>query len=157
EHDGGDRERREQRDEAEEHEEPSDDREVSGVAGLRGLHEADDAGDDPAEQRNGRRDEGEHESDEADALPRTGGGRRPGNRGHAARLARRGLRRRAFVSLRTMAPTPHLSAAPGDFAPAVLMPGDPRRARRIAEELFDEPRLVTEVRGILGYTGTFAG
>lgn len=56
-----------------------------------------------------------------------------------------------------MAPTPHISAAPDDFAPAVLMPGDPRRARRIAEELFEEPRLVTEVRGILGFTGTFAG
>jgi purine-nucleoside phosphorylase len=54
-------------------------------------------------------------------------------------------------------PTPHISAAPGDFAPAVLMPGDPRRARRMAEELFDDARLVTEVRGILGYTGTVDG
>ena len=53
--------------------------------------------------------------------------------------------------------TPHISAEPGEFAPVVLMPGDPRRARRIAEELFDEPRLVTEVRGILGFTGTHAG
>jgi len=56
-----------------------------------------------------------------------------------------------------MPPTPHLSAAPGDFAPAVLMPGDPRRARRIADELFDDARLVTEVRGILGFTGTYGG
>jgi purine-nucleoside phosphorylase len=54
-------------------------------------------------------------------------------------------------------PTPHIAAEPGDFAPVVLMPGDPRRARRIAEELFDEPRLVSEVRGILGFTGTFDG
>jgi purine-nucleoside phosphorylase len=54
-------------------------------------------------------------------------------------------------------PTPHIAAEPGDFAPVVLMPGDPRRARRIAEELFDDPRLVTEVRGILGFTGTFDG
>jgi purine-nucleoside phosphorylase len=53
--------------------------------------------------------------------------------------------------------TPHLSAEPGDFAPLVLMPGDPRRARRIADELFDDARLVTEVRGILGFTGTHAG
>lgn len=53
--------------------------------------------------------------------------------------------------------TPHLAAEPGDFAPRVLMPGDPRRARRIAEELLDDARLVTEVRGILGFTGTHAG
>lgn len=53
--------------------------------------------------------------------------------------------------------TPHIAAEPGDFAPHVLMPGDPRRARRIAEELFDDARLVTEVRGILGYTGTHDG
>jgi purine-nucleoside phosphorylase len=53
--------------------------------------------------------------------------------------------------------TPHLSAEPGDFAPVVLMPGDPRRARRIADELFDDARLVTEVRGILGFTGTHQG
>lgn len=37
------------------------------------------------------------------------------------------------------------------------MPGDPRRARRIAERFFAEPRLVTEVRGILGYTGSYRG
>ena len=53
--------------------------------------------------------------------------------------------------------TPHISAAPGDFAPLVLMPGDPRRARRIAETVLDDARLVTEVRGILGYTGTYRG
>jgi len=53
--------------------------------------------------------------------------------------------------------TPHLSAELGDFAPDVLMPGDPRRARRIAETALDDARLVTEVRGILGYTGTHRG
>ncbi|QTE29558.1 purine-nucleoside phosphorylase [Pengzhenrongella sicca] len=53
--------------------------------------------------------------------------------------------------------TPHLSAEPGDFAPDVLMPGDPRRARHIAETVLDDARLVTEVRGIVGYTGTYAG
>jgi purine-nucleoside phosphorylase len=54
-------------------------------------------------------------------------------------------------------PTPHIGAADGDFAPDVIMPGDPRRAKAIAERFFDNARLVTEVRGILGYTGTFEG
>lgn len=53
--------------------------------------------------------------------------------------------------------TPHIGAEPGDFAPDVLMPGDPRRAKRIAESVLDDAALVTEVRGILGYTGTFDG
>lgn len=53
--------------------------------------------------------------------------------------------------------TPHLAADPGDFAPVVLMPGDPRRAQRIAEQLLDDARRVTEVRGILGFTGTVDG
>ena len=53
--------------------------------------------------------------------------------------------------------TPHISAESGDFAPDVLMPGDPRRARHIAETVLDDARLVTEVRGILGYTGTHQG
>jgi purine-nucleoside phosphorylase len=53
--------------------------------------------------------------------------------------------------------TPHISAAPGDFAPDVLMPGDPRRAHRIAETFLQDARLVTEVRGIEGWTGTYQG
>ncbi|WSQ11946.1 purine-nucleoside phosphorylase [Streptomyces sp. NBC_01231] len=53
--------------------------------------------------------------------------------------------------------TPHISAAVGDFAPDVLMPGDPRRARRIAETVLEDARLVTDVRGIEGYTGTYRG
>ncbi len=53
--------------------------------------------------------------------------------------------------------TPHIGAEPGDFAPAVLMPGDPKRAERMAKMLMDDARLVTEVRGILGYTGTVNG
>ena len=53
--------------------------------------------------------------------------------------------------------TPHIAAEPGDFAPAVLMPGDPKRARRIAEILMDDARLVTDVRGMLGFTGTVDG
>lgn len=52
----------------------------------------------------------------------------------------------------------HLSAQPGDYAPAVLVPGDPHRARYIAENFFDAgARCVNEVRGALGYTGTFRG
>ena len=52
----------------------------------------------------------------------------------------------------------HLRAEPGDYADAVLCPGDPRRATYIAETFFDPgPRLVNEERGMLGYTGTFEG
>ncbi|WP_309131797.1 purine-nucleoside phosphorylase [Brevibacterium sp.] len=53
--------------------------------------------------------------------------------------------------------TAHNRAEPGDYAPLVLMPGDPRRARRIAETLFDDARLVNEVRGMEAYTGTVGG
>ena len=54
-------------------------------------------------------------------------------------------------------PTPHISAEPGDFAEIVLLPGDPLRARHIAENHLDGARLVTEVRGMLGYTGEYKG
>ena len=54
-------------------------------------------------------------------------------------------------------PTPHLSAAPGQFADTVLLPGDPRRARHIAERCFDDLEQVNEVRGALGFTGTYQG
>ncbi len=53
--------------------------------------------------------------------------------------------------------TPHIAARPGDFAPLVLMPGDPRRAQRIAETFLQHARQVTDVRGILGYTGSHRG
>ena len=53
--------------------------------------------------------------------------------------------------------TVHIDASPGDFAPAVLMPGDPRRALRIAQALMPDARLVTDVRGMLGLTGTVDG
>jgi len=53
--------------------------------------------------------------------------------------------------------TPHISAEPGDLAPDVLMPGDPKRAQRIAETVLEDARLVSDVRGNLGYTGTFDG
>ncbi len=54
-------------------------------------------------------------------------------------------------------PTPHISAKPGDFAKTVLMPGDPLRAKYIAENFLENPRLVNNVRGIQGYTGTYKG
>lgn len=54
-------------------------------------------------------------------------------------------------------PTPHISAAPGDFAETVLLPGDPLRARHVAENHLDDPREVTAVRGMLGFTGTYRG
>ena len=54
-------------------------------------------------------------------------------------------------------PTPHISAAKGDFAKTVLMPGDPLRAKYIAETYLENPRLVTSVRNMLGYTGTYKG
>ncbi|OAH13647.1 purine-nucleoside phosphorylase [Streptomyces jeddahensis] len=53
--------------------------------------------------------------------------------------------------------TPHIAAGPGDLAPLVLMPGDPNRARRIAETFLNDARLVTDVRGIVGYTGSYRG
>lgn len=53
--------------------------------------------------------------------------------------------------------TPHISAEPGDFAEAVLLPGDPLRARHIAETHLDDARLVTSVRNMLGFTGTHQG
>ena len=55
-----------------------------------------------------------------------------------------------------MAPV-HVRAEPEDLAESVLLPGDPRRARYIAENFFDDARLVTEERGLLGYTGTYGG
>ena len=52
-------------------------------------------------------------------------------------------------------PTPHISATPEDFAKTVLMPGDPLRAKYIAENFLREARLVNNVRGIQGYTGYY--
>ena len=51
----------------------------------------------------------------------------------------------------------HIGASPGDIAPVVLMPGDPLRAKWIAETFLDDPRCYTEVRGMLGFTGTWHG
>jgi DeoD family purine-nucleoside phosphorylase len=48
----------------------------------------------------------------------------------------------------------HLRAQSGDYAPAVLLPGDPRRAERIAGEFLTDARQVNAERGLLGFTGT---
>lgn len=54
-------------------------------------------------------------------------------------------------------PTPHINAAPDDFAKTVLMPGDPLRAKFIAENFLTNAKLVNNVRGIQGYTGEYEG
>lgn len=54
-------------------------------------------------------------------------------------------------------PTPHINASPEDFAKTVLMPGDPLRAKFIAETYLEDAKLVNNVRGIQGYTGTYKG
>jgi purine-nucleoside phosphorylase len=53
--------------------------------------------------------------------------------------------------------TPHNHAKAGDYAEAVLLPGDPLRAKWIAETFFDDAKLVNSVRNCLGYTGTWKG
>lgn len=53
--------------------------------------------------------------------------------------------------------TPHNHAKPGDYADAVLLPGDPLRAKWIAENFLEDARLVNSVRNCLGFTGTYKG
>lgn len=53
--------------------------------------------------------------------------------------------------------TIHIGAKPGDIAETVLLPGDPYRARWAAETFLDNPKCVNEVRGMLGFTGTWKG
>ncbi|MCT8342860.1 purine-nucleoside phosphorylase [Photorhabdus kleinii] len=53
--------------------------------------------------------------------------------------------------------TPHINAEIGDFADVVLMPGDPLRAKYIAETFLENVRQVNDVRGMLGFTGTYKG
>ena len=53
--------------------------------------------------------------------------------------------------------TPHINAEKGDFAKTVLMPGDPLRAKFIADTFLKDVRQVTGVRGMLGFTGTYEG
>ena len=54
-------------------------------------------------------------------------------------------------------PTPHINAKPEDFAKTVLMPGDPLRAKFIAENFLENIRLVNNVRSVQGYTGEYKG
>lgn len=53
--------------------------------------------------------------------------------------------------------TPHIKATSADFAKTVLMPGDPLRSKFIAETFLENPKLINNVRGIQGYTGTYKG
>lgn len=57
----------------------------------------------------------------------------------------------------TLYPTPHINTTPEHIAKTVLMPGDPLRAKYIAETYFENPKLFNSVRGINGYTGTWKG
>ncbi len=54
-------------------------------------------------------------------------------------------------------PTPHINARPEDFAKTVLMPGDPKRSRFVAENFLENAKLVNDVRGVSGYTGLYKG
>ena len=54
-------------------------------------------------------------------------------------------------------PTPHNNAKKGDIAKTVLLPGDPLRAKFIAENYLEKPVCYNEVRGMLGFTGTYKG
>ncbi len=51
----------------------------------------------------------------------------------------------------------HIGARPGDIAPSILLPGDPLRAKFIAETLLEDATCFNEVRGMLGFTGTYRG
>ncbi len=51
----------------------------------------------------------------------------------------------------------HINANPGDIAPNILLPGDPLRAKFIAENFLENPKLYNDVRGMFGYTGTYKG
>ena len=53
--------------------------------------------------------------------------------------------------------TPHINAQKGDFAETVLLPGDPLRAKHIAETFLEDARQVTDVRNMLGFTGSYKG
>ena len=53
--------------------------------------------------------------------------------------------------------TPHIAAEKGEIAERILLPGDPLRAKFIAENFLDNPKQYTAVRNILGFTGTYKG
>ena len=58
---------------------------------------------------------------------------------------------------RLAAVSTHIGAEPGEIAPVVLLPGDPKRAQWIAETFLDDATCYSEVRGMLGFTGTWQG
>lgn len=53
--------------------------------------------------------------------------------------------------------TPHINADIGDFAKTVIMPGDPKRAEMIANKFLDKSKVVSDIRGIISYTGFYKG
>jgi len=57
----------------------------------------------------------------------------------------------------TSTPTPHIGAKYGEIAETVIMAGDPLRVKLMAEKFLDHPVLFNNVRGMLGYTGTYQG
>ncbi len=61
------------------------------------------------------------------------------------------------MSKGTNCPTPHIAAMPEDFGKTVLMPGDPLRSQYIAQTYLKDAKLVNNVRGVQGYTGTYEG
>src|SRR5690606_38806196 len=82
---------------------------------------------------------------------------------HSIRRCSRSIRSTSMPSSNHSAPTyagdmsTHIAAAPGDIAPVVLFPGDPLRAKWIAENFLEDATLYSEVRGMLGFTGTWNG
>lgn len=62
-----------------------------------------------------------------------------------------------MIEFEKIVPTPHIGAQRDDFAKSVLMPGDPLRAKFVAEKYLDDAKLVTSIRGMLGYTGNYKG
>ena len=75
--------------------------------------------------------------------------------GQGQRHQRRHLRRLPTSTMPAM--STHIGAEPGAIAPHVLMPGDPLRAKWIAETFLEDATCYNEVRGMLGYTGTWQG
>ena len=53
--------------------------------------------------------------------------------------------------------TPHIAAKPGEIAPRILLPGDPLRAKFIAENFLENVHCYNTIRGMLGFTGTYKG
>lgn len=61
------------------------------------------------------------------------------------------------MDVKNLIPTPHIEAGPGEIAETILLPGDPLRAKFIAEHFLETPKLFNSVRNMLGYTGSYHG